>query len=112
MDAPVIAGLPGARHRVVGQLRLDCCNAVMRYYGMTTIPMSKRGTITIPPEIRRHLGLDQMANPLLIIEERDGGLYLQPASAIPVRNIARETIQKWISEDEAEMKKIRSGKKG
>ena len=84
----------------------------MQYYGMTTIPMSKRGTITIPPEIRRHLGLDQMANPLLIIEERDGGLYLQPASAIPVRNIARETIQKKNSEDEADMQKKKKKKKG
>ena len=78
---------------------------------MTTVSMSKRGTITIPPEIRKHLGLDQMKNPLLIVEERDGGIFLQPASAIPVRNIARETIQTWIREDEADMKAIRSEKK-
>jgi len=73
--------------------------------------MTKRGTITIPPEIRKHLGLDRMANPLLIVEERDGGLFLQPASAIPVRNIARETIQTWICDDEAAMKVIRSRKR-
>ncbi len=83
----------------------------MQYCCMTTIPMTKRGTITIPPKIRKHLGLDQMAHPLLIVEERDGGLFLQPASAIPVRNIARETIQAWIRDDEAEMKAIRSGQK-
>ena len=78
---------------------------------MTTITMTKRGTITIPPEIRKHLGLDQMSNPLLIVEERDGGLFLQPASAVPVKNIARESIQTWIREDEAEMKAIRSRKR-
>ncbi len=77
---------------------------------MTTVSMTKRGTITIPPEIRKHLGLDQLVNPLLILEERDGGLFLQPASAIPVRNIARETMQSWIREDEADMKTIRSEK--
>ena len=83
----------------------------MQYCDMTTLTMSKRGTITIPPEIRKHLGLDRMAHPLLIVEERDGGVFLQPASAIPVRNIARETIQTWIREDEADLRAIRSGKK-
>ena len=77
---------------------------------MTTVPMTKRGTITIPPEIRRHLGLDQMANPLLMLEERDGGLFLQPASAIPVRNILRETIEAWIREDEVDLQTLQAKK--
>jgi bifunctional DNA-binding transcriptional regulator/antitoxin component of YhaV-PrlF toxin-antitoxin module len=74
---------------------------------MTTIQMSKRGSITIPPDIRKHLGLDRINNPLLILEERDGGVFLQPASAIPVRDIPPETIRNWIDADEKEMKAIR-----
>jgi len=39
----------------------------------------------------------------MIIEERDGGLFLQPAAAVPVRDIPKETIARWIARDEAEM---------
>lgn len=85
--------------------------AAAQYCGMTVVPVSKRGTITIPPELRRQLGLDRMKEPLLVVEERDGGLFLQPASAIPVRHIARETMEKWIREDEADMQSFRSGQK-
>jgi len=69
----------------------------------SVVPISKRGTVTIPPEIRNRLGIDQLENPLLLIEERDGKLYMEPASAVPVRNIPKTTIQGWIEEDEAEM---------
>ena len=37
-----------------------------------TRPISKRGTLTLPPELRRRLKLDQVASPLVIVEERDG----------------------------------------
>ena len=67
------------------------------------VPISKRGTITIPPEIRKRLGIDQLENPMLLIEERDGKLYMEPASAVPVRNIPETTLQRWIKEDEADM---------
>ena len=69
----------------------------------TTVPISKRGTLTLPPALRRSLGLDQLSSPLMIIEERDGGLFLQPAAAVPVRDIPKETIARWIARDEAEM---------
>ena len=67
------------------------------------IPVSKRGTITIPPEIRKKLGVDRIDNPMLLIEEQDGKLYFEPAAAIPVRNIPKSKIQSWIKKDEAEM---------
>ncbi len=67
------------------------------------IPASKRGTITIPPEIRKKLGVDRIDNPMLLIEEQDGKLYFEPAAAIPVRNIPKSKIQSWIKKDEAEM---------
>jgi bifunctional DNA-binding transcriptional regulator/antitoxin component of YhaV-PrlF toxin-antitoxin module len=49
-----------------------------------TLPVSKRGTLTLPPELRRRLKLDQVASPLVIVEERDGGLFLQSAVAMPI----------------------------
>lgn len=69
----------------------------------TAIPMSKRGTVTIPPEIRKRLGMDRLKNPMLLIEERDGKLYLEPAAAVAVRDIPKSTLQGWINEDEKEM---------
>jgi AbrB family looped-hinge helix DNA binding protein len=77
--------------------------AMQHYYMTTVIPVSKRGTITIPPEIRKRLGIDQLENPMLLVEERDGKLYMEPASAVPVRNIPKTTLQRWIKEDEADM---------
>jgi hypothetical protein len=45
--------------------RLECANrgfdqrhAARRHCGMTAIPVSKRGTVTLPPEVRRKLGLE------------------------------------------------------
>jgi bifunctional DNA-binding transcriptional regulator/antitoxin component of YhaV-PrlF toxin-antitoxin module len=69
----------------------------------TTLPISKRGALTLPPEVRRKLGIDRLSNPLVIIEDRDGGIFLQPAAAVPMRDIPKETIARWIARDEAEM---------
>ena len=72
----------------------------LQYYSMTAIPVSKRGTITLPPEIRRALGLDGANHPMMLLEMQNGGIFLQPAEAMPVRDIPLETMQKWIAEDE------------
>jgi len=77
----------------------------------TVIPISKRGTVTLPPALRRNLGLEGLENPMLIAEEVDGKLVLEPATAIPVRDIPKKTIRKWISEDEAAMKGFKTKKK-
>lgn len=69
----------------------------------TTLPVSKRGALTLPPALRRKLGLDRLSSPMVLVEERDGGLFLQPAAAVPVRDIPKETIARWIARDEAEM---------
>ncbi|MBX7158530.1 MAG: AbrB/MazE/SpoVT family DNA-binding domain-containing protein [Verrucomicrobiae bacterium] len=73
---------------------------------MTVIPLSKRGTLTIPPEFRRKLGLDRLPNALFIVEQKEGGLFLKPCSAIPVRNFPQSTLAKWIKEDEAQVKEF------
>ncbi|MFM8459602.1 MAG: AbrB/MazE/SpoVT family DNA-binding domain-containing protein [Chthoniobacterales bacterium] len=80
---------------------------------MTAIPVSKRGTVTLPPEIRRKLGLDASAHPMMLAELRDGGVFLQPAEAIPVRDIPLATMEQWIQEDEHDAKRFwdKAGKK-
>ena len=80
---------------------------------MTTITMTKRGSVTIPPAFRRRLGVSRLPNPLFIVEERDGGLFLQPATAVPVRELSRGQLQEWIADDEAGMAALRAktGKK-
>lgn len=67
---------------------------------MTALPVSKRGTITLPPEFREALGLGAARHPMMLAELRNGGVFLQPAEAVPVRDIPLEQMQKWIAEDE------------
>jgi bifunctional DNA-binding transcriptional regulator/antitoxin component of YhaV-PrlF toxin-antitoxin module len=79
-------------------------NAAMQHCRMTTLPLSKRGSLTLPPALRRKMGLDKLRNPILLVEERDGGLFLHPAMALPVRDLPKAQIKAWIARDEAEMK--------
>ena len=78
----------------------------MQHCRMTTIPVSKRGTITLPPEMRRSLGLDAAEHPMMLAELRDGGVFLQPAAALPVRDIPAETLRQWLAEDEQDAAKF------
>jgi bifunctional DNA-binding transcriptional regulator/antitoxin component of YhaV-PrlF toxin-antitoxin module len=64
------------------------------------LPVSKRGTITLPRAYRRKLGLDRMENPLVLAEEKDGKLILEIATAVPTRDIRGGSIRGWIEEDE------------
>ena len=75
----------------------------MQYCRMTSIPVSKRGTITLPPEMRRALGLDTVDHPMMLVELRDGGIFLQPAATVPVRDIPEQTLRDWIAEDETDV---------
>jgi bifunctional DNA-binding transcriptional regulator/antitoxin component of YhaV-PrlF toxin-antitoxin module len=85
--------------------KVEIRNAAMQCCGMTTtLAINKRGGLTLPPALRRKLGLEGVDNPLVIVEEREGGLFLQPAAAIPVRDITQAQLARWISRDEAEMK--------
>jgi bifunctional DNA-binding transcriptional regulator/antitoxin component of YhaV-PrlF toxin-antitoxin module len=86
------------------RLTFDFRHAVLQYYSMTAIiPISKRGTITLPPAIRRKLALDRVRNPMMLVEEKDGRIILEPAATLPLRDIPKETIDSWVSEDEAAM---------
>ena len=84
----------------------------MQHYRMTTaLPLSKRGALALPPELRRKLGLDKLRNPLVLVEERDGGLFLQPAVAMPVRDLPKRQVQAWIARDEEDMAEFKATKK-
>ena len=80
----------------------------MQHCSMTTLALSKRGSLTLPPALRRKMGLDKLRNPMLLVEEREGGLFLQPAVALPMRDIPKAQIQAWIARDEAEMNTFRA----
>ena len=72
----------------------------MQHCSMTAIPVSKRGTVTLPPEVRRKLGLESVPHPMLLVELREDGVFLHPAVAVPVRDIPLQQMQKWIKDDE------------
>jgi hypothetical protein len=82
--------------------------------GVTQRVPVKNGTdsatwnVKVPPAFRRKLGLDQLRHPMVLVEERDGGLFLQAALAVPVRDFPKATIERWIARDEAEMAAFRA----
>jgi len=57
------------------------------------------------------MGLDKLRNPMLLVEERDGGLFLQPAVALPVRDLPKAQLRAWITRDEADMKAFQAAGK-
>ena len=61
----------------------------------------------MPPDMRRKLGLDAAEHPMMLVELRDGGIFLQPAEALPVRDIPEETLRAWIAEDEKNAEEFR-----
>lgn len=90
---------------------LDFSLAALQHCSMAiAVPISKRGTVTIPPEIRKRLGVDRLENSMLLVEERDGKLYFEPAAAIPVRDIPKSKLRNWIQKDEKEMAAFRKTK--
>lgn len=83
----------------------------MQHCRMTTLALSKRGSLTLPPALRRKMGLDKLRNPMLIVEEREGGLFLHPAATVPVRDLPKAQIKAWIVRDEADMKAFQAAGK-
>jgi bifunctional DNA-binding transcriptional regulator/antitoxin component of YhaV-PrlF toxin-antitoxin module len=76
----------------------------MQYCNMTAyVTVSKRGTITLPPAIRKKLGLGRVKNPMMLIEEKDGKIIMEAASVVPLRDIPNATIKGWIADDVAAM---------
>ena len=53
-----------------------------------TCKVGKRGTVVIPAAFRRRFGMEE--GTLLIAEERDEGILLRPAVALPVETYTPE----------------------
>lgn len=83
----------------------------MRHCSMKMVlPVSKRGTVTLPPALRRKYGLEE-EGALVIIEERSGELVLCPAMAVPLRDFDAEKMASWIKRDEEEMEAFLANEK-
>ena len=54
-------------------------SAMKSYY----VSVQSRGTIALPPELRRRLHLDEPGAQVQIIEREDGGIELQPVLPVP-----------------------------
>ncbi len=59
-----------------------------------TVKMGKRGTLTIPALLRRRFGLADGS--LVITEEREEGILIRPASAMPVEIYTPERIAEFL----------------
>lgn len=93
-------------------MTLDSSNAAKQHCCMIkVVPISKRGTITLPPPYRKKMRLDQVENPLMLVEEKDGKLIMELASAVPVRDIEEDALKGWIAEDEAAGEVVRKSRK-
>ncbi len=46
------------------------------------------------------MGLNLAEHPMMLAEIRNGGVFLHPAQAMPVKDILIETLDRWIAEDE------------
>jgi AbrB family looped-hinge helix DNA binding protein len=55
---------------------------------LETSKVGKRGAVVIPAALRRRLGLTEGS--LVIAEEREGGVLIRPAVALPVEIYSRE----------------------
>lgn len=53
-----------------------------------TIRVGKRGTMVIPARLRRLFGLDEGS--IAVAEERDDGILIRPAVALPVTRYTKE----------------------
>ncbi len=68
---------------------------------MTTIPVNKRGALTLPQTLRRALGLDKGG--VVMAELESGAIVLRPAVAFPIEIYSDERIAEFDAA-EAELK--------
>ncbi len=69
--------------------------------------VSSRGTLTLPIQIRRKLGLTKNSQAIIIFEERPDGILLHPAIPVPIRDLPRAKVKAWIEQDEADAKSVK-----
>ncbi len=77
---------------------------------MTMLRVSKRGTIILPPELCRKLGLDRIDQPMVLVEECEGGIFLQTAVPVLLRDFTKTQMEQWIKGDKAGLTKLKTRK--
>lgn len=63
-----------------------------------TIQINQRGTLTLPKELRKRLGLEKGG--IVMAEESNDGVVLKPAVAFPVELYSESRIKEFAKEDE------------
>lgn len=58
-----------------------------------TLIMSSRGLVTLPAALRRRLGI--VPGDVLIVEDRDGELVLEPATVLEIEHDSDAQIDAW-----------------
>ena len=61
------------------------------------LTVSSRGQITLPAEMRRHLGIEPGG--AVIVEDCGGELRLKPAAVLEVESYSDEVIAEWDQTD-------------
>ncbi len=59
-----------------------------------TSKVGKRGTIVIPARLRKRFGIEEGA--LVIAEEREDGILVRPAVALPVETYSPDRVAEFI----------------
>jgi len=71
----------------------------------TIIQINERGTLTLPKELRKRLGLEKGG--VIIAEESDDGIILRPAVSFPIEMYADSRIKEIEKEDERLMEHLK-----
>lgn len=71
----------------------------------TTIQINERGTLTLPKELRKRLGLEKGG--VIIAEVSDNGIILKPAVAFPIEMYTDSRIKEFEKEDEKLMEHLK-----
>ena len=66
-----------------------------------TVKIGKRGTLTIPASLRQRYGLTEGS--LVIAEEREEGILIRPARAMPVEIYTPERIAEFLLNNAVDM---------
>jgi AbrB family looped-hinge helix DNA binding protein len=64
---------------------------------MTTIQINKRGTMTLPKELRKKFGLEKGG--MVVVEASDNGFFLKPAVVFPVELYSDSRVAEFDNED-------------
>lgn len=64
---------------------------------VATIQINQRGTLTLPIELRKRLGLERGG--VVMVEESGDGVVLKPAVAFPIEIYSEDRIKEFEKED-------------